>query len=68
MSAAGMNEQNMEPWGQEHLIFKKKIFLATLHSTWDLSSPTMDRTCAPCSGSAESCPLGHQGIPRSTPH
>lgn len=26
MSAAGLNEQNMEPWGQEHLILKKNFF------------------------------------------
>ena len=26
MSAAGINEQNMEPWRQEHLIFFKKLF------------------------------------------
>ena len=26
----------------------------TLHSMWDLSSPTRDGTWAPCSGSAES--------------
>ena len=29
----------------------------------DLSSPTRDRTCAPFNGSAESQPLGNQGIP-----
>ena len=28
---------------------------------WDLSFPTRDRTHAPCSGSAESSPLDHQG-------
>ena len=28
--------------------------LAVLCSMWDLSSPTRDRTCAPCIGSAES--------------
>ena len=33
------------------------------HSMWDLSSPTRDRTRAPCSGSAESWPLDHQGSP-----
>ena len=27
-------------------------------SMWDLSSPSRDRTCAPCSGSSESWPLG----------
>ena len=31
-----------------------KNFLATLHSLRDLSSPTKDRTCAPCIGSTES--------------
>ena len=30
------------------------IFLATPCGIWDLSSPTRDRTCAPCSGSVES--------------
>ena len=31
----------------------------------DLSSPTRDRTRSPCSGSTESSPLDHQGIPES---
>lgn len=31
-----------------HLNF---FFWATLHDMWDLSSPTRNRTCAPCSGS-----------------
>ena len=30
------------------------VFLAVLHSMWDLSSPTRDRTHAPCIGSSES--------------
>ena len=30
---------------------------------WDLSSPTRNWTWAPCSGSAESEPLGNQGSP-----
>ena len=30
---------------------------------WDLSSPAKDRTCAPCSRSAESLPLDCQGSP-----
>ena len=29
------------------------FFLALLCSMWDLSSPTRDQTCAPCSGSVE---------------
>ena len=39
------------------------FFLAVPRSMWDLSSPTRDRTRAPCSGSAESQPLDCQGIP-----
>ena len=34
------------------------------HGIQDLSSPTRDRTRAPCSGSAESEPLDGQGIPK----
>ena len=30
---------------------------------WDPSSPTRDQIQAPCSGSTESQPLDHQGIP-----
>ena len=30
------------------------LFLAMPYGTWDFSSPTRDRTLAPCSGSAES--------------
>ena len=30
----------------------------------DLSSPTREQTCVPCSGSTESWPLDRQGIPR----
>ena len=32
----------------------------------NLSSLTRDGTCAPCRGSTESYPLGHQRIPRIT--
>ena len=38
----------------ETLVELKKIFLATLCSMQDLSSPTKDRACAPCIGSDES--------------
>ena len=38
-------------------------FLAAPCSIWDLSSPTRDRTLTPCTGSAESQPLDHQGSP-----
>ena len=41
------------------------FFLAVPHSMWDPSSPTWDRTCTPCSGSAGSQPLDHQGSPDS---
>ena len=41
------------------------LFLAAPCSMWDLSSPTRDRTRVPCSGSAESQPLDHQGSPMS---
>ena len=34
-------------------------------TAWYLSSPTRDRTCAPCNGSVESSPLDLQGIPKS---
>ena len=51
------------------LIFKYfKIyiyFLAALQGLRDLSSPTRDRTHAPCSGSAESKPMDGQGIPHN---
>ena len=41
----------------------------TLCGLQDLSSPTRDRTHAPCSGSTESYPLDHQGSPvREVPH
>ena len=36
------------------------IFLASLYNMWDLSSPTRDQTCTPCSGSTESLPLDCQ--------
>ena len=39
------------------------LFLAVLHSMWDLSFPTRDKVCAPCSGSKGSWPLDHQGNP-----
>ena len=32
---------------------------------WVLSAPTRDRTCAPCSGSMESSPVDHPGIPEA---
>ena len=35
------------------------VGLTAPFSTWDLSSPTSDRTHAPCLGSVESLPLGH---------
>ena len=35
-----------------------------LRGIWNLSSPTQDRTQAPCIGSTESEPLDHQGGPR----
>ena len=41
------------------------FFLATPQDTWDLSSSTRDLTHAPCIGSTESLPLGHQGSPSS---
>ena len=41
------------------------FFLAMPHGMWDLSSPTRDRTCAPCSGSMKSQPLDGQGSPTS---
>ena len=31
---------------------------------WVLSAPTRDRSCPPCSGSMESSPVDHQGIPK----
>ena len=54
------------PWstGQVLLLFFKKYglyflinflnILATLHSMWDLISPTRDQTCTPCTESMES--------------
>ena len=42
-------------WGLEtRVYFDFFFFLATPQGLWDLSSPTGDRTRAPCSGSAES--------------
>ena len=38
------------------------MLLAAPRSMQDLSSPTRDGTCAPCSGSSESKPLDRQGI------
>ena len=43
------------------------FFLAALHSMWDPSSPTRDRTRVPCIGSAESQPLDRQGSPSKAP-
>ena len=34
------------------------LFLAAPCGMWDLSSPTRDRTCAPCSGCVDSLPPG----------
>ena len=42
------------------------VFLAVPCSMHDLSSPTRDRTRAPCGGSMESSPLDHQGSPWNT--
>ena len=39
------------------------ILLSALHNSLDLSSLTRDGTWAPGSGSTESSPLDHQGIP-----
>ena len=39
------------------------LFLALPHSTWDLSSPTKDSTCASCIRSTESKPLDCQRSP-----
>ena len=39
------------------------VCLAALHCACDLSSLNRDQTHAPCSGSMESSPLGHQGVP-----
>ena len=39
------------------------FILATPFSMWDLSSLTRDQTYIPGSGSADSYPLDHQGIP-----
>lgn len=36
-------------------------FLATLHSMWDLTSPTRDQTHTWCIGNVECSPLGHLG-------
>ena len=37
--------------------------MPALHGIWNLSSPTRDQTCVPCSGSAESRLLDSQGSP-----
>lgn len=47
-------------------IFILFYFLAMLHSRQNLSSPTRDENCAPCSGSVGSKPLDHQGSPSHT--
>ena len=39
------------------------LFFDHTHVMWGLSSPTRDRTCAPCIGSTESQPLHHQEAP-----
>ena len=48
-------------WSLNHWTMREVFFLffflislTTWHSMWDLSSPTRDRTCAPCSGRMES--------------
>ena len=48
------------------LFFMSFFFLAAHHGMRDLSSPTRDQTCTPCSGSMESSPLDHPGSPRYT--
>ena len=51
------------------LSFKKKLlyfffyFLAMPQGRWDLSSPTGNRTCTPCSGSLETQMSDHQESP-----
>ena len=40
------------------------VFFATPLCRRDPNSPTRDRTCTPCTGSAESQPLDRQGSPR----
>ena len=47
------------------LFHNKKKKLATPCGLWDLGSPTRDQTLASCSGSSESKPLDHQGIPHN---
>ena len=44
-------------------IYFKKYFGST-QGMWDLSSPTRDRTCAPCTGSSASQPLDQEGSPQ----
>ena len=61
--AAGLGHFALKPKGGEEWSVKKWLFefggfiyfnLAALHSTWDLSSPTRDRTThAPCIESVE---------------
>ena len=50
-------------WSENYDVFFGLFFLAVTCGTWDLGSPSKGRTCAPCSGSAESQPLDHQGNP-----
>ena len=38
-------------------------FLTVLHGTWDLSSPTGDWSCGPCTGCTESEPLHQPEVP-----
>ena len=52
--------------GRGLLYFLKKSFVYVFiyfFGTWDLSSPTRNRTRGPCIGSAESQPLDRQGSP-----
>ena len=46
-------------------ILKKNFFFDALCGMWDLSFPTRNQTHAPCLGSMEPQPLGHQGGPPS---
>ena len=45
-----------QPWlrDQEKIIVSLSLFLAVTLGIWDLRSPTMDGTHAPCVGNAES--------------
>ena len=50
---------------EQYFFFFSDNFPVKPCSMWDLSSPTRDQTCTPCSGSYESYPLHHQGSPRA---